>query len=154
MPKPDRITFFSVAAGVLLAACSSTSGGPLNLGPYRAPAVVQFSFTEVNPQTVRIPADGNVTWESTAEEARGFVVFPASIASAFRCADLRPYFVKMQSGAYRSLPLTDEESERVQLPCALASGSYDYEIWLVEAGFGDFGDRKPEQVLRANIVVE
>jgi hypothetical protein len=60
-----------------------------------------------------------------------------------------------RANVYRSLPLTDEESERVQLPCPLAPGSYDYEIWLVGAGLGEVIDaRRPEQILRAKIVVE
>jgi len=147
MSKTGRI-----AALALLAACSSTSGGRLNPGPYRPAAVVQFSYDAVSPQTVTIPADGNVTWENTAAATNGFVVFPESIASSFRCADLRPYFVKVET-VYRSLPLTDEESERVQLPCALAPGSYDYEIWLLGTELGYEG-QKPQQVLRAKIVVE
>jgi len=154
MSRANRITVSCVAAAALLVACSSILGGAPGAGGYREPTVVQFSFEAVNPQTVRIPASGNVTWENLAADTRGFVVFPASIASAFRCDDLHPYFTRMES-VYRSLPLTDEESERVQLPCPLAPGSYDYEIWLMGSGFGvDFGDGKPEHVLRAKIVVE
>ncbi len=147
-----RNTVCCVVAAALLVACSGASG--LLGGPYVEPALVQFSYEAVKPETVQITASGNVTWENMAPDTRGFVIFPASIASAFRCADLHPYFVRMES-VYRSLPLTDEESERVQLPCALAPGSYDYEIWLMGSGFGvDFGDGKPEQILRAKIVVE
>ncbi len=73
---------------------------------------------------------------------------------SFHCSDLRPYFVKMDT-VYRSLPLLGVESERVQLPCALAPGSYDYEIWMFGAGFGkEFNDGRPQQILRGKIVVE
>jgi hypothetical protein len=108
----------------------------------------------VDPETVRIPADGNVTWVNTAADTRGFVVFPASIASGFRCRDLRPYFTRAAS-VYRSLPITVTESDHVELPCSLAPGSYDYEIWLLGVGFGTESDPdRPEQILRAKIVVE
>jgi len=127
MSRASATRVSCVAAAALLVACSSSLGGAPGAGAYREPVIVQFSYAAVNPETVRIPADGNLTWQNMAPDTRGFVVFPASIASAFRCADLRPYFLRMES-VYRSLPLTDEESERVQLPCALAPGSYDYEI--------------------------
>jgi hypothetical protein len=82
------------------------------------------------------------------------VILPASIAASFRCQDLGPYFSKIEN-VYRSLPITDDESERVQLPCPLAPGSYDYEIWLLGSGFGDEVESDaPQTVLRARIVVQ
>ncbi len=141
-----------VAAATLLVACSTLGGAP-GVGKAGS-AVVEFSYEAVNPGTVRIAADGNVTWVNIAPDTRGFVVFPASIASSFRCADLRPYFSKIAS-VYRSQPITGTESERVELPCALAPGTYDYEIWVVGAGFGGQYDADgPQQILRAKIVVE
>jgi hypothetical protein len=143
-----------VAAAALVVSCSSPSGGPLDAREIREATVVQFSYEAVNPESVRIPADGNVTWVNLAPETVGFVVFPASIASSFRCADLAPYFARA-ANVYRSLPLTDMESRRVQLPCSLAPGSYDYEIWLTGAGLGEeFDPGQPQQVLRAKIVVD
>jgi len=142
-----------VVAAALLVSCSSTSGGAPGAFDAREPAIVQFSYQAVNPQTVRIPGDGNVRWVNIADDALGFVVFPASIASDFRCKDLKPYFSRT-ANVYRSLPITGMESERVELPCALASGTYDYEIGLVGAGLGvEVGD-EPQQILRAKIVVE
>jgi hypothetical protein len=138
---------------VLLAACAGGSGNPL-AGPYSEPSLVQFSYLEVTPETVRIGGDGNVRWENLAEETRAFVIFPESIAPSFRCTDLRPYFVRV-GNLYRSLPLMEEESERVQLPCSLAPGSYDYEIWLFQAGLSkEIAPDRPEQRLRGKIVVE
>ena len=56
---------------------------------------------------------------------------------------------------YRSLPITGTQSERVELPCPRAPGTYDYEIWLMGSGFGgEYDADKPEQILPAKIVVE
>ena len=143
-----------VALAALGVACAGGSN-PL-AGPYVEPALVQFNYLELTPETVRIAPGGNVTWENNAEETRGYVVFPASIASAFRCTDLRPYFERA-GDVYRSNELlTDEESERVQLPCSLAPGSYDYEIWLFGYGFGKGFNPEggPEKRLTGKIVVE
>ena len=142
------------AAAALLAACAAPSGGVPEAGLPGLPTVVQFSYQAVTPQTVRIAADGNVSWENTARETTAFVVLPASTASGFRCADLRPFFLPA-ADLYRSLPLTGMQSDRVQLPCALKPGSYDYEIWLMGAGFGgEWSGNEPERILRAKIVVE
>jgi len=143
-----------VAAAALLSSCSSTSGGAPGAGEYREPTVVQFSYQAVNPETVRIAADGNVTWVNLAPETAAFVVFPASIAANFRCSELRPYFSRTEN-VYRSLPVTGMESDRVRLPCSLAPGSYDYEIWITGSGLGEeFDPGAPQQILRAKIVVE
>ena len=55
---------------------------------------------------------------------------------------------------YRSLPITGMQSEQVRLPCPLAPGSHDYEIWLMGSGFGGEAGDEPQRVLRAKIVVE
>jgi hypothetical protein len=134
---------------------SPVSGGVAGAGRSGQPDVVQFSYRAVEPETVRIPADGSVTGVNAAQDTRAFVVFRASIASSFRCADLRAYFSKIADNVHRSLPITQTESDHVQLPCSLEPGTYDYEIWLVGSGFGTEGDAdRPEQILRAKIVVE
>jgi hypothetical protein len=151
MPK-TTLWLSGVALAALLLACAGSS--KLLGGPWVEPEVVQFSYLEVTPETVQIPPGGNVTWVNNADETRGFVVFPASIASAFQCTDLRPYFERA-GDLYRSLELMDEESERVQLPCALAPGTYPYEIWLFGAGFGKgFDLAGPEKRLTGKIVVQ
>jgi hypothetical protein len=154
MSTASLTTVACVAAAALLLSCASPSGGVPGAGAAGLPAVVQFSYEAVSPQTIRIRADGNVSWVNTATDTRAYVVFPASIASSFRCDDLGPYFSR-RAEVYRSLPLTGMQSERVQLPCALAPGSYDYEIWLTGSGFGGESDgAPPAQILRAKIVVE
>jgi hypothetical protein len=93
-----------------------------------------------------------VVWENTAPDTRGFIVFPVSIAESFRCSDLGPSFSRTLND-YRSLPIGGMQGDRVGLPCALAPGSYDYEVWIVGGGFGDEITGDP-QVLHATIVVE
>jgi hypothetical protein len=144
----SAIPIAAVTLAALLVSCATTSGSGGSLGP----AVVQFSYDSVSPETVRIAADGNVKWVNLAPDSRGFVVFPATITTGFTCgANLHPYFQKTEAG-YRSLPITPVESERVELPCPLKPGGYDYEIWVTGAGFGDTG--RPEQKLRGKIVVQ
>jgi hypothetical protein len=158
MPPVHLVAIACVAAAALLAACSSPSGVAAGDAWSREHAVVSFSYEAVDPETARIAPDGNVTWVNLEQDARGFVVFPASIASSFACDDLEPYFRKVVAKAadvYRSLPITATQSERVRLPCSLAPGSYDYEIWLQGSGVGEeFDAGQPEQILRAKIVVE
>jgi hypothetical protein len=157
MPPSHLAAIACVAAAALLAACSSPSGGAGGDAWSREHAVVKFTYEAVDPETVRIAANGNVTWVNLEEDARGFVVFPTSIAASFACADLGPYFretVAKPANVYRSLPITSTASDRVQLPCALAPGTYDYEIWMEGYGLGDTYPGEPLQVLRAKIVVE
>jgi len=147
-------TVSRVVATGLLFACTGSSGGWTAAGDPDMPTVVQFSYDAVTPAAVTIAGDGNGTWENTASDTRGYVVFPASITSSFRCTDFEPYFAKTPQGL-RSQPIIDVESARVRLPCSLAPGSYDYEIWLVGEGLGTGSDdATPEQVLRAKIVVK
>ena len=155
MPSRASLAAFCcvAAAAPLLVSCAGASGGASAADWSRDHAVVEFSHEAVDPVTVRIAADGNVLWVNTEDDTRGFVVLPASMASGFGCA-LHPYFSKV-GGVYRSLPITRTEPERVQLPCSLAKGTYDYEIWVVGSGFGGvFDANRPEQILRAKIVVE
>jgi hypothetical protein len=42
----------------------------------------------------------------------------------------------------------------VELPCPLAPGTYDYEVWIVGAGFGEADEPRPERKLPGQIVVE
>jgi hypothetical protein len=155
---------FSAAAAALLVACSSVSGdvteakGIVSEAEAQARAeqtLVTFNYFAVRPEVVRIPANGNVRWVNEAPETVGFVVFPLSVAAKFRCTDLKPYFNRV-GDVYQSHQLLTVESEDVRLPCALAPGTYDYEIWLMGAGFGSEinATNTPEQKLRAQIVVE
>jgi hypothetical protein len=117
-------------------------------------AIVQFSFDTLNPKTVHISADGNITWVNLAADSKGFVVFPASIASSFSCGEqLEPYFRKIEGG-FQSLPISSVEPNRVQLPCRLAPGSYQYEIAIMGSGLGETAETDAERKLVGTIVVE
>ena len=123
-------------------------------GNYIPPTEVQITWEALSPEAVQIAADGNVTWINNSDESRAFVIFPAAIAASFTCADLRPYFLQTEDG-YRSLPLTSYESERVELPCPLKPGTYDYEIWLMGAGEGGIASGDAGRtMLRGKIVVD
>jgi len=140
---------FLVLAAPLLSYASDDA-----VGDVRPNAIVDFSFYELSPKTVHIPADGNITWVNLAPDSLGFVVFPASIAQSFSCGEnLQPYFRKIEGG-FQSLPITSSEPDRVQLPCSLAPGSYDYEIAITGAGSGENDEADAERKLPGTIVVE
>ena len=156
--------FGSAAAALLFVSCSSMSGdvseakGIVSEAEAQAKAEqtrVTFNYFAVRPEIIRIPAAGNLSWVNEAPETVGFVVFPLSIASKFRCSDLKPYFNRV-GDVYQSHQLLSVQSEDVRLPCALAPGTYDYEIWLLGAGFGSEvnSTNTPEQRLHGKIVVE
>jgi len=118
--------------------------------------VVHFSFAGVSPETVRIAANDNVTWVNRAADTRASVVFPPTIASAFTCTDLRPYFGKTAAG-YQSLPISSDSSpqtERVELPCPLRPGRYDYQVWIMDSGLAQTEAAGPGKLLSGTIVVE
>jgi hypothetical protein len=147
-------TLVRVAVALLVVSCASPSGRSPGTEGEAEPTVVRFSYDGVKPATVRISADGNLTWVNEASDTRAYVVFPAGTASSFTCDSLVAYFTRTPAG-YQSLPITSMESETVKLPCPLAPGSYDYEIWLVGVGLDETSDdATPQQVLRAKIVVE
>jgi hypothetical protein len=143
-------TAIACCAAAQLLACATAPGADEAYGN----AVVQFSYDELRPQTVRIRAKGKVGWVNLVEDSRGFVVFPESMASAFACAGhLEPDFVKTEGG-YRSRGITSFESVPVALPCPLAPGVYEYEVWMTEAGLGQVEADPSGQKLRGKIVVE
>ena len=139
-----------VALAIPFLACSSTP----DFGGSGQNAIVNFSFYGVSPKTVRIPANGNITWVNEAPDSSGFVVLPASIAQSFSCGEnLEPYFRKVEGG-FQSLPISSFEPRHVELPCPLARGSYDYEIAITNTGRAQTGEPRPERKLRGTIVVE
>jgi hypothetical protein len=140
----------SVALAAPFLSCASAPGS----GGSGQNEIVNFSFDELSPKTVHIPADGNITWVNLAPDSRGFVLLPTSIAKSFSCGDdLRPYFEKVEGG-YESLPIDSFEPRRVQLPCPLAPGVYDYEIRLMNAGLAETGSASAKRKLDGKIVVE
>ena len=155
MSKRALSIVFCAASAALLGACASSESMWRDAEAASAATRVEFSYQAVNPETVTIAPGGNVEWFNTALDVIGFVIFPGSIAEHLSCTDYRPYLTKLTDGRFRSPPLANGVSERAQLPCALAPGSYEYEIWLMGEGFGISGGDviTPQQVLRAKLVV-
>ena len=155
MSKTLLATISCVASAALLGACASAESMWKDAEAASSATRVEFTYEAVMPQTVTIAPDGNVEWLNTALDVVGFVIFPGSIAEHLRCTDFRPYLTRLSDGRFRSPPLANGVTERAQLPCALAPGSYDYEIWLMGEGFGISGGDviRPQQVLRAKLVV-
>lgn len=138
-------------SAALLVSCANGMGSS---GGMNEPLRIQFSGTGLQPETARIPADGNVTWVNQALEYRGIVVLPASMGASFTCSDLRPTFERVSAG-YQSLAITQEDPENVTLPCALRPGTYPYELWLFGQGLGELSDDAvPARKLRGTLVVE
>lgn len=146
MPQAARCTFWIALAG-LLASCAS-SPDPSGSGE---PAVVRFSFEGVTPQTVEVPAGGNVGWVNEAPDATGYVVLPSSVASSESCDDVGPDF-RESPGGYRSVAIQPFEEEPVLMPCPLPPGEYDYEILVTGTGLGEGVGGGP--TLHGRIVVE
>lgn len=145
-----RFAILCATVGLLLSACAATSPSTES----GKVAVVQFSYDGLKPEVVHITPDGNIKWVNLAPDSRGVVVFPNSISTSFSCgAALEPYFVPAADG-YRSLPIESSEPNRVELPCSLAPGTYDYEVWIMGSGLGDFGASSAQRSLPGKIVVK
>lgn len=142
----NAILFLALATH--LVSCAATSGQGQH-----GNTLVQFSFEGLNPQTVRIAADGNVNWVNQTVDTQGFVVLPPATASAFTCTDLGPYFHKTAAG-YQSLPITSYESQTVQLPCPLRPGRYPYQVWIMDSGLARTAAAGPGRMLSGTLVVE
>ena len=156
MSKNHLATVSCIAAAALLVACASVDSFVRTADEAQPATRVNFTYQAVNPETVTITPNGNVSWENLSLDTVGFVIFPANIVSSLRCTELRPYLTKLENGDYRSPPITNSmASETAKLPCSLAPGSYDYQIWLMGEGFGEEGmSADPQQVLHAKIIVK
>jgi hypothetical protein len=150
---PSVVSYVAIAA--LLGACASVDSFVKTADEAIAPTTVQFTYDAVSPQTVTLAPGGNVTWVNNALDVVGFVVFQGSIASSLRCQELRPYLTRLESGEFRTQPITGVVTEQAKLPCALAPGRYDYQVWLMGEGFGDEGiGSAPQKVLHGTIVAQ
>jgi hypothetical protein len=120
---------------VALLGCSlPTSGGPTSTNKPRKHVMVQFTSMTLHPSHAQVLEGGSIVWINYSNNYNGSVVFPESIASSFTCSDLRPLFMKTDSG-YQSIAIKPD-SEEVTLPCPLKPGEYDYELQLFEPGIG------------------
>ena len=118
--------------------------------------LVQVSFTGLSPETVQIPSDGNITWVNGSADSSAIVVLPASMGASFTCAELGPVFRQTAEG-YESLPILSQwspQTERVELPCALRPGRYDYSVRIQNSGLAQTEAAGPGRTLSGVIVVE
>ena len=117
--------------------------------------MVQFTDTTLHPTTAQLLAGGTVSWVNYASLYDGSIVFPPATVAGFTCSDLRPDWGKTADGA-QSIPITmGAAANDLEIPCPLAPGSYDYEVWLFSPGVGDpSGLDEPEARMQGRIVVE
>ena len=123
--RPFQICLFLLTFLALCFGCAS------NPTAERSHAVVQINHVKLVPEVVEISGSENsVAWTNwTGSTAT--VQFPASIATAFTCDELRPQFV-LSGDRIESVGVLGN-SESLTTPCALKPGSYDYEVWLSES---------------------
>jgi hypothetical protein len=120
-----RVASLFLTISMACLGCASNSSGP------RSHAVVQINNMNLAPQTAAVSgAKNSVIWTNWSSSV-ATVHFPASIASAFMCDELRPLFVKNGDRIESVQVLGDNES--LSTPCALKPGNYSYEVWLSES---------------------
>ena len=104
------------------------SGCASNPGEANSHKVVQINNMNLAPKVVQVSGSKNsIAWTNWSSSVAS-VQFPASMASAFVCSDLRPQFVLSGDRIESVQALGDNEN--LATPCALKPGSYEYEVWL------------------------
>jgi len=107
------------------------SGCASNPGEAHSHKVVQINNMKLAPEVVRVSGPKNsIAWTNWSN-AVASVQFPASMASAFTCDELRPQFV-LNGDRIESVQVLGD-NENLATPCPLKPGSYDYEVWLSES---------------------
>lgn len=122
--RPFQICLFLVTFLALCVGCASTPTDE------RSHAVVQINNMKLAPEVVEVSGSENTIAWTNWTRSTATVQFPASIASAFNCDELRPRFVLSGDRIESVAVLGDSES--LTTPCSLKPGSYDYEVWLSE----------------------
>ena len=124
----SRIGSLLLAAQLIFLGCASNPSGP------RTHAVVQINNMNVAPEVAKVSGPKNsVVWNNWSSSV-ATINFPASVASAFVCDDLRPLFVLNGDRVESVQALGDNES--LSTPCALKPGTYTYEVWLSPSRMG------------------
>jgi len=141
-------------------ACSSSSPSQHEQGREtknhpRKHVMVQFTDFSLHPSTAQVLAGGTVSWVNYASEYSGSVVFSDAVAASFTCRDLRPDWMKTDTG-YQSIPISmGSASDDLQIPCPLQPGEYAYELWLFSNPPGAFAAMEnPQLRLKGRIVVQ
>ena len=118
--------------------------------------VVTIGNMEVHPKVIQLPKDEVVVWVNYSDETAQ-IAFPEGDAQKFTCPNLKPTFHRSGDGKLVSRGIGSLE---FALPCRLAPGSYDYEVYLssgfggMAAGIGDTAVDDPERTFQGKIVVK
>jgi len=110
--------------------------------------VIQINQFHVRPEVAKVPAEGNsISWTNWSDSL-AMIVFPAEVAQAFTCDEVRPDFVV--NGPHLESITAIGSNEDLVTPCPLKPGTYDYQVYLFESP----GDRyNPELKSKGQIVV-
>ncbi|MCH2185086.1 hypothetical protein MK280_04370 [Myxococcota bacterium] len=110
--------------------------------------VIQINQFHVRPEVAKVPAEGNsIAWTNWSDSL-AMIVFPAEVAQAFTCDEVRPDFVV--NGPHLESITAIGSNEDLVTPCPLKPGTYDYQVYLFESP----GDRyNPELKSKGQIVV-
>lgn len=121
---------FSMLLISLSCASSSGNGGDDGSTKLRKNVLVQINELHVRPEVVRVPADGNrVSWTNWTGSIAA-ISFPASVAKAFTCSEIRPDFVLNGPRVESIYALGSNED--LTTPCPLKPGTYTYQVGLYD----------------------
>ena len=118
--------------------------------------VVQFGNLAVSPQDVRLQTGERVVW-SNHSDYLAQVVFPLTLTESLQCSRFGEEW-RQTADHLASVPIEGGRLDLL-LPCALAPGSYHYEIYLFESDRSE-GDslaasvNEPELRLTARLLVQ
>ncbi len=134
---------------LLLGCASFSDGGDSGKAPgLHKNIVIQINQFHVRPEVAKVPAEGNsISWTNWSDSL-AMIVFPAEVAQAFTCDEVRPDFVV--NGPHLESITAIGSNEDLVTPCPLKPGTYDYQVYLFESP----GDRyNPELKSKGQIVV-
>ncbi|MDE0884454.1 MAG: hypothetical protein OSB70_02855 [Myxococcota bacterium] len=115
----------------LLVLLTLNVGCASNPAQMRGHALIQINNMNVAPRVAKVSGPKNsVVWTNWSSSVAS-IHFPASIADAFVCDELRPLFV--HSGDTVESVTTVGDNESLSTPCPLKPGTYTYEVWLSQS---------------------
>ena len=114
--------------------CAGNSGDPSAPGAVsvRKNVVIQINQFKVHPAVATVPAEGNSIVWTNFSDLLAAVSFPASVADAFTCSEVRPDFV-VNGPVMESISIVGGREDLVT-PCPLKPGTYEYQVNLFNSG--------------------